>query len=503
MGDGANQGRGKVIVTNFDSVAQARLWRERGSAEATDQLLAMLRTAVLLGEDLQLDRNQLFDGIFFLALGPDRIGAELGLQQGASLPIRLTGSAPEGFDLSALDLLNSGMAIGAAQAARVRRAVEAFLDIQLGHVRSAEFQASSSAMMAVCGSKEGNAWLLPPAGPHWFPGTGFRDRLHPMTEVLREMMHLIAKAQDEWADALLRDRLTVGVWRGGIPILEGHREELRSLGFPEEDLVPLARDVSGLETQVRKVALDELASRALERWGGSGEGGGGRPRDFTHSEAREMRFALELWSRGYYRAIARRDGAMLVAFAEAADAGGKGADPLRRAYGLEKPDRDLWQRIRDAIPARSAGAELSGAMRIDGEILDHLRQIDPGVYRQLTRTSSGVLSRIRARDSSAMMDLALATREAVSSVPRRRPRIVRNAVRVGALTLVALLVAFLAVVPGVVDLSRTEQVAVLVGSAMVGALAGLPWDEIGNIIRLRPSALTATLNITLIDRIHT
>lgn len=64
------ESRSRIIVTNFDSVTQARLWREKGSMEATEQLLAMLRTAVLLGEDLQLDRNQLFDGVFFLALGP-------------------------------------------------------------------------------------------------------------------------------------------------------------------------------------------------------------------------------------------------------------------------------------------------------------------------------------------------------------------------------------------------------------------------------------------------
>ena len=98
MAAGTGPERASIIVTNFDSVAQARVWREKGADAAIEQMVAMLRTAVLLGENLQLDRNQVFDGVFFLALGPDRIAAELGLPPGAPLPITMTGIAPDGVE---------------------------------------------------------------------------------------------------------------------------------------------------------------------------------------------------------------------------------------------------------------------------------------------------------------------------------------------------------------------------------------------------------------------
>ena len=60
----------QIQVADFDSVRQASMWRQHGSAEATKRLVAVLRTAILLGDVLTIDRNQLFDGIFFLSLGP-------------------------------------------------------------------------------------------------------------------------------------------------------------------------------------------------------------------------------------------------------------------------------------------------------------------------------------------------------------------------------------------------------------------------------------------------
>ena len=493
------ESRSRIIVTNFDSVTQARLWREKGSMEATEQLLAMLRTAVLLGEDLQLDRNQLFDGVFFLALGPDQLSAELGLPAGAPLPIKLTGSATPGMDKAALQLFNDEAPLTYVQAARVRAAVDEFVTTQLTHVRSPDFLASSSALMALIGAKEGNEWLLPPAGGSWFPGAGIRHRLDPLptgARHRRRALDIIEHAQDEWADAVRADRLNIGLWKGTIPITEGLGLEEAALALAGTKPTELAAHMLGFDSPVRKVALDELSAAARRHWGGDDAHG----RSFNANEERELRYALELWSRGYYRAIAHRDGAMLVAFAEASLEPNR-RDPLRRAYGLEAPLRSPWERIRERFQRRDSDRRFS-AMRIDGEILDHMREIHPGSFRQLTRTSAKVLTRIRQRDASAMMDLALATREAVSSVPSRRSRVIRNAGRIVGLSLVAILVAVLAVVPDVVDLSRGQQVTVIIVSAVIGAVAGLPWDDIVGMFRLRRTALTATLNINTTDRIQ-
>lgn len=87
----------RIRVTNLDSVHQAQTWRRHGPQEAIDRTVSMIRSALLLSEQIIVDRNQLLDGVVLLALGPEGLRWHLGLPQHAPLPLVVTGSAPAGF----------------------------------------------------------------------------------------------------------------------------------------------------------------------------------------------------------------------------------------------------------------------------------------------------------------------------------------------------------------------------------------------------------------------
>ncbi|AOZ73259.1 hypothetical protein BK816_08150 [Boudabousia tangfeifanii] len=80
-------GRATVSVSDFDSFEQARTWLAYEPARALERFVAMARTAWLVSDAIYVDRNQLFDGICFLALGPDGFARALGLEPGQDLPL--------------------------------------------------------------------------------------------------------------------------------------------------------------------------------------------------------------------------------------------------------------------------------------------------------------------------------------------------------------------------------------------------------------------------------
>ena len=59
---------------------QAKLWLQFGPVEAGRVLVGVLRTALLFGGTVVVDRNQLLEGIFFISMPPDRLAWHLGLE---------------------------------------------------------------------------------------------------------------------------------------------------------------------------------------------------------------------------------------------------------------------------------------------------------------------------------------------------------------------------------------------------------------------------------------
>ena len=70
----------RISVFNLDPVEQSKLWLQIGPTEAKRVLVGVLRTALLFGGTVVVDRNQLLEGIFFIAMPPDRLTWHLGLR---------------------------------------------------------------------------------------------------------------------------------------------------------------------------------------------------------------------------------------------------------------------------------------------------------------------------------------------------------------------------------------------------------------------------------------
>ena len=89
----------------------------------------MIRSALLLSEQIIVDRNQLLDGVVLLALGPDGLRWHLGLPQHAPLPLVVTGSAPPGArSINVAEQLAAVTAEGFPSAARAALTREAAPD---------------------------------------------------------------------------------------------------------------------------------------------------------------------------------------------------------------------------------------------------------------------------------------------------------------------------------------------------------------------------------------
>lgn len=71
-----------ITIFNFDPVEQNKIWLQLGPARGRKLLLGVLRTALLLGRPVELDRNQVFEGVFFAAMTPDMLRWHLGLEPG-------------------------------------------------------------------------------------------------------------------------------------------------------------------------------------------------------------------------------------------------------------------------------------------------------------------------------------------------------------------------------------------------------------------------------------
>ncbi len=468
----------RIMVTNFDSVNQAGMWLAQGAEQATDTLLAMLRTALLFGAQLVVDRNQVLDGVFFLSLGPDRIATQLGLERGAPLPIIMTVSPNAPDDKDAYSPVWVPRLRGDAEG---ERAVS--LGRQLSDVRAEGYLVASSALAAITGASPGHPWMTPDPAPKWYPGCGFTDVLHPLPEGdEKAAMVVIRRAQDRWLHAARTARISVDAWSGAMdmaPALTAQRRRLREACSSDLEPAPLATRLLDEESTVRKDAV-----AVLDRW----------RVDHEATEDLELRMGLRLWTDAYYQAIARKDDCMLVTFNDAGLAPDQPADEqgerleLARSFGLAQAPRTWWQRMGE----RCRLVDRSGrSLRVDGEIVEHLRVIDPGTYRQLSRSARPVVASLVADDRSAMYDLALACRSAVALAPSHRRARLATRVRVVTLTLLAVLIAALTLVG---DLGRRGS-GLAVVLVVLGLLASLPWDDIRQHRELRRASMTATLDL--------
>ena len=85
-----------VSISDLDSLEQAMAWRCLGPQAALHSFVMKLRMALLSADYVYIDRNQLLDGVCFLALGPDGLAEALGLPAYQDLPLLVGCQPPAG-----------------------------------------------------------------------------------------------------------------------------------------------------------------------------------------------------------------------------------------------------------------------------------------------------------------------------------------------------------------------------------------------------------------------
>lgn len=460
----------RILVSDFDAVHQADSWRRLGAQEAMIRLTSALRTAVLLGDVVTIDRNQLLDGIYFLSLGPHGIASALGLAPHDPLPMVVTCSGDDPHEGDRTVPVLRGFDIGYDQ--------HISIDRQLEWVRGETFRQASSAMMATRGDDVPGGWLCSPPSDSWLPGSGLTRFQTPLRDE-SSVVGLIERAQDLWAGAMLDGRVAVDSWTrdtGARPldIDAALATSLADITAQGRTLTPLAEYLFALPHQRRGAVATDVYD-----WVGDNP---------DLADLNEARMAMEAWSNAYYRAIAEQNGYLYLSFFDGAD-----DSELARTYGLALPKRSRFERLKDRAFRPSRGSTI----RVEGEILDRMVEISPGNFAQLyvlTRDTARKL--ITKQDPQAMYDLAFAAREAVNIPPSHSAKKVSTLRRIALLTTLAVVVTALSLLTDLGDLSAGQQTAAIVGAGILGVIAGLPWDDMAEFFRLRTTSMTATLTMS-------
>lgn len=457
----------RIYVSDFDSVHQASDWRRLGAAQATNRLISVLRTAILLGDELVIDRNQLFDGIFFLSLRPEGVAAALGYDSSAKLPIvvKCQPLKEDPVDL-AVPVLR-----GAEQE-------QISVDYQLEQVRKDKFRQTSSALMATLSEDVPNSWLCDAPGSDWVEGAGLSRFVQPISD-RNEVLRLLEDAQDAWADAILDGRVAADSWdrnetSAPLDVPAALKEDMKAILNQGVKLTCLGKYVFQHACNRRGTVSSDVRKWVEEN-----------PQS---ADLYEAKIAMEAWSKAYYRAIACRDKGLYLAFFDSTP-----NDDLARKYGLLLPSRSRYERLQDWLFNENYG----NTIRVEGRILDDMSEISSANFAQLyllTRQPAKAL--IEKRDSRAMYDLAYAAREAINRTESIQQKRLTVVLRIVWMTIIALLIAVLGLLPDLTALSALSKIIILGVATALGVLSGLPWDDFKEFFSLRKSSLTATLTLT-------
>ena len=531
-----------VTVEQLDSIEQARLWHELGPVEATRTLVAALRAALLVAEVVEIDRNELFDGVFFLMTPPERLRWHLGLEPGAPLPLRvaLLETPSAAVDEAALGSRNPVVAAAAWQTQQSRVwGVEpddvAQIVANVDAVRASAFV--SSAFIAMTGRRPGQGTeartvLLGGTSPAWesscdtvvVPGAVWA------THDNRVAARIIDEGRDAWVRALLDGRLALGrrarmsldmgsaldTWPVTDPAAAPYAQELVHLTtVPAADgSAPCARTHAGdtdAEGRPRACGRHHVVRRSeivdlLDALDGPGEGAAAaqaRTPLLAAADGTTRRLAFRWWNQAYRDAIlAGTDASITIGVlpTQSDDA----AQEI--AWRLREPDAPRWEtvgrrlgnawcsaarRFRRAAPDAVAGTtstrgSLGARLVVEGEVVDIVLDATPYDYARLhTSTRPFRTGTVGGGGRTDVAALALEVRDqgrAATSYPKRRREQTRRAF--GA---VAILGALLLLE---VASSRWGLAA-----AAIGLLLSTPWGVFVELLRLTPGRLQATLRI--------
>lgn len=517
-----------IMVFNLDAVEQTRLWLKVGPRRATEILIGALRTALLFGATVVVDRNQLLEGIFFIAVSPDRLAWHLGLEHGSELPISIrllpspprtteTGDGPwalEGdrrmWGIDSTELVQKVEDNYLAVADDAKRVSSPLIALTGGYT---QIVAASTVNGSVSAITAGDGWSQ--SDPVFLPQAVWERHDLRVSHAVRE------RGRRAWVDAMKAGRVTMMADATGAPNPIGPAlEELRPAEGDAGDplLAALVRALVEVEEPGRPAhvcgqqhrefsdgpvpAQPERCSRAhatarslIVRWLDGEEVAELRPArlpvELSEHQRRTYGTAvLNWWIAAYYRAITSRDDyRMLTLFntiSTESGAGGQELAEIERTLGLRPRPLTPWRRLRSRL-SRSRSSDV----RIDGDIVEELAAFTPDQFVRLQRFDVvGGDHLLRDPSNRHLVDLALAVREIVGDTSSRSRRMRTSALR--ALFVIVPGVCLALVDQGVIELSGPAWAVTLV---LVAVGLALPWDTFQHLFQMRRGSLQSTLRL--------
>lgn len=523
----------RISVFNFDPVEQSKLWLQLGPVEANRVLVGVLRTALLFGGTVVVDRNQLLEGIFFVAMPPDRLAWHLGLEPGAQLPLEVQLLPPRtGPDVpprpvappGPWTLEDGGPSWGVED--EVLLAIEAnHADVSNGSDRV------SSPQIALTGGNYDRGADADPLLSHSASAALTTDAwkqtdpvLLPQT-VWEKHDRTVAKAVREqgrraWMEAMRTGRVQVHPATNmgpnpvgselvtelppnpeGQPVVDQLVRELINLhlaGTPADASCNAGHQDESTVCTGKHVTTRSLVTRWLD-----GEkvpalnppqlpGHLRRPELAVHRSA-----ALGWWTLAYNRAICSRDNLRLLTIYNALPSPsgvlGEEAAAAELAWGLTRPKPAFGARMRARLRRlRRSTTNESGTLPIAGDIVTRLAAFTPAQYSRLQAFDAvGSEALLRNPGRSSLFDLVVAIDEIAGDTTSRSRRMKATMLR-GAVFGTGGLAVVLYDNEVIALSGPTWSVVAVVAAALLAA----PWSDLGALRRMSGSQLQSTLRMS-------
>ncbi|WP_073713393.1 hypothetical protein [Boudabousia liubingyangii] len=504
-----------VNVSDFDSFEQARIWLAYGPERAVARTVAMLRTAFLVADRIYLDRNQLLDGIIFLALGPAGVARALGLEPGQDLPLMvgcqpLPHTSPFGpitNEAERIELFSTQCRAvsdsGFASAAKV--AWELGKEPRLKESFSAADTPPLTLDLAEL------LWDFQPRRDQKNlpdPGLFERARVNRQT--------FLKDSRQQWQEAANEGRIQLTAWPDITQISDREfwsGDDQNARAPQTQVLVDQLQDyLAGEQQQI-------FARKLVVKWAAQQVRSG----QLQPTEARSViRWWTQIYENAVFKVLKGRQAAVpgndgiqvsRLAFTNTTlpeDAASLlGVDPLNPAeqqiektWGLRKERRTRWQVFKTRVnPQR---IYTGGPLRIEGQIIQAVHDMQPAQYRQLH--NHPLVDRVQLRDSNsprAWNDLILAIRDLADDTRSWGSRLKTGVFRF-------LFLAFFAIILGLHDAGLLDGIfdrtfhgffGTNLGSGffdltlwtLIAILVAFPYAELKELWRMGPTSMSSTM----------
>ncbi|MFZ3452515.1 hypothetical protein [Arthrobacter sp. 7Tela_A1] len=525
--DGRDVVSTRISIFNLDPIEQSKLWLQLGPVEAKRVLVGVLRTALLFGGTVVVDRNQVLEGVFFVAMSPDRLAWHLGLEPGAPLPIEvqlLPGTAAAevspgpwrladgrrswGVDAELVSAIEANHAAVRDDPHRVSSPIIALTGGMYERAAVADPSAHSSS-----GGVKTEAWNI--SDPVVMPQILWNEQDREVARSLRET------GRSAWTEAMLCGRVAVRDSKGLTPNPLG--PELAAELPPNQAGLPV---VDQLVKALVNLEYAQEAQRAATSKCLVEHPGDESPCDRAHATTRSLvtrwldgehvalldpprlpeplrsgdlavhrSAALGWWTQAYNRAICSRDKLRLLTIYNALPSPsgvlGDGAAAAELAWGLRRPPETIRSKLRGRrrrgrVPGATAA---SSTLPIGGDVVARLAGFTPAEYSRLQAFDAvGSAELLRNPGRRSLFDLVVAIDEIAGDTTSRSRRMRSTAVRGSIVTIGGLAVVLYE--NGFIALSGQVWAVI---AFIAAALFSAPWSDLGTLRRMSGSQLQSTL----------